>query len=51
MGEARLLEKRAEFERRATDGNLVEVERPDGRLCSHRAYCATDTVVLPFEPI
>jgi conjugative relaxase-like TrwC/TraI family protein len=31
MGEARLPEIRAEFERRATDGNLIEVERPDGR--------------------
>ena len=31
MGEARLPEIRAEFERRAMDGNLIEVERRDGR--------------------
>ena len=31
MGEARLPEIRAEFERRAMDGNLVELERQDGR--------------------
>src|SRR5215472_9965884 len=31
MGEARLPEIRAEFERRAKDGNLIEVVRPDGR--------------------
>jgi conjugative relaxase-like TrwC/TraI family protein len=36
MGEARLPEIRAEFERRATDGNLIEVERRDGR--AGRAY-------------
>jgi conjugative relaxase-like TrwC/TraI family protein len=36
MGEARLPEIRAEFERRAADGNLIEVERPDGR--AGRAY-------------
>jgi len=30
MGEARLLEIRAEFERRAADGNLIEVERRAG---------------------
>jgi len=36
MGEARLPEIRAEFERRATDGNLVEVERRDG--LAGRAY-------------
>lgn len=36
MGEARLSEIRAEFERRATDGNLIEVVRPDGR--ASRAY-------------
>jgi conjugative relaxase-like TrwC/TraI family protein len=36
MGEARLTEIRAEFECRATDGNLIEAERPDGR--AGRAY-------------
>jgi hypothetical protein len=36
MGEARLPEIRAEFERRATDGNLIEVERRDG--IAGRAY-------------
>ena len=36
MGEARLPEIRAEFERRATNRNLIEVERRDGR--AGRAY-------------
>ncbi len=36
MGEARLPEIRAVFERRAKDGNLIEVARPDGR--AGRAY-------------
>jgi conjugative relaxase-like TrwC/TraI family protein len=36
MGEARLPEILAEFERRATGGNLIEVERRDGR--AGRAY-------------
>jgi conjugative relaxase-like TrwC/TraI family protein len=36
MGETRLPEILAEFERRATDGNLIEVERRDGR--AGRAY-------------
>jgi conjugative relaxase-like TrwC/TraI family protein len=36
MGEARLPEIRAEFERRATDGNPIEVERRDG--IAGRAY-------------
>jgi conjugative relaxase-like TrwC/TraI family protein len=36
MGEARLPEVRAEFDRRAMDGNLVELERRDGH--AGRAY-------------
>ncbi len=36
MGEARLPEIHAEFERRATEGNLIEVKRPEGR--PGRAY-------------
>lgn len=36
MGESRLPEIRAEFKRRATDGNLIEVERLGGR--AGRAY-------------
>ena len=40
MGEARLPEIRAEFERRATGGNLIEVERQAGR--AGRAYTTAE---------
>ncbi|RXH56711.1 MobF family relaxase [Granulicella sibirica] len=40
MGEARLAEIRAEFERRATGGNLIEIERKAGR--AGRAYTTAE---------
>lgn len=45
MGEARLPEVRAEFERRATTSNLIEVQRRDGR--AGRVY--TTREMLDYE--
>jgi len=49
LGEARLPEIRAEFERRATGGNLIEVERKAGR--AGRAYTTAEMQGYELELI